>query len=293
MFNIGFRSHDFGSFDSVSALADTIAKIKTPATIQLALPKAVPSAPSWKEWDEAYISGVRDTLASRGINIAVSSGYINPVHPDEEERKNQVRRFCRVCELSDAFGCHTVGTETGTWNPKTAYTPDTFEPKVFDILLQSVEQMLTAAVKNNCVVALEPVAFKHTMCSVERTMRVLDTFKDDEHLKIIFDPINLTPQTGIPEKDGSVRRKPSLEAQRAFYLPALEAFKDHLVAIHAKDYILTEDGYKKGDIPILTGVFAWEEFFKDLRANEVNVPILLENHNPATLKETLARLNKF
>ncbi len=292
MFEIGFRTHDFGKFDSVSSLADAIAKIKTPAVVQFALAKAIPSAPSWKDWDEEYIRTLRDTLSSRGITIVVSSGYINPVHPDPEERKNQVRRFCRMCELSDAFGCHVVGTETGTWNPKTAYTPDTFEPEVFDILLSSVEQMLNAAVKYNCTVALEPVAFKHTMCSVERTMRVMEKF-NDEHLRIIFDPVNLIPQTGIPEKDGSSRRRPSTEAQRAFYRPALEAFRDYLVAIHAKDFILTEDGYKKGDLPILTGVFAWEEFFKDLRACDVNVPILLENHNPATLTETLALLNKF
>lgn len=292
MFNIGFRAHDFGSFNSASELANVVSEVKSPAVIQLALNKVIPSARKWTQWDEEYISSIRDDLAAKGVSAAVVGCYINPVHPDKDEREQQLQRFKRSLELNKAFGCKVVGTETGSWTPKITYSPETYEEKVFETLLNSIDFMLNQAIKNDAICAIEPVAFPHTMCTVERTVRVLDKFQD-EHLKLIFDPINLVPRLGIPELDGSYRAIPSQEAQLNYITTCLDAFKERLCIIHCKDYILNEDGLKKGDLPVTTGVFRWDLFFKELRKRNLYVPILLENHNPKTLKETLATLNKF
>ncbi len=291
-FNIGFRAHDFGSFSNATALGERVSSIQSPASIQLALNKVIPTTRKWKEWDEEYINTIKEDLAAFGVSTAVIGCYINPVHPDPEEREFHLRRFERSLELNQAFGCRIVGTETGSYSPDLSYSLETQDDKVFEILLSSLDRMLNKAIKEDAICAIEPVAFRHTLSTAEKTQKVLDLFKDD-HLKIIFDPINLTPQCGIPEADGSTKTIPTTEAQAAFYKEALNIFDGRICAIHAKDFKLTSEGYKKGDLPILTGVFAWNDFFKELRKRNINVPILLENHNPETLKETLSTLNKF
>ena len=292
MKNIGFRAHDFGTFSSVEDLGKTVSQVRSPSFIQLALGKVIKPSRSWQEWDEEYISGVRDTLASYGVSIAVVGCYINPVHPDGEKRKENIVRFKTSLRLNRAFGCPVVATETGSWTPDISYNVETYTDKVFTILLESVEQMLDEAEKNGCICALEAVSGHHTICSVERMMKVLDTFKSD-HLKVVYDPVNLVPVNGIRELDGSYPARASAQAQRRFYTEALDAFSSHICAIHCKDYVLDEKGFKKGNLPALTGVFDWENFFKELRKRGLDVPVLLENHNPATLSQTLSALDKF
>ena len=290
---IGFRAHDFGSFNSATELGKAISSIvKRDAKIQLALGKVIPSAKKWSEWDEEYISSIRDDLAVYGVSTAVIGCYINPVHPDKDERKKHIERFKRSLQLNKAFGCPIVGTETGSWTKDISYNVETYEEHVFSTLLSSIDEMLTQAIKSDAICAIEPVAYHHTVCSVERMVRVLEKFPD-KHLKVIYDPVNLIPQCGITESDGSARRRPSEEAQRKFYTKALDAFGDRICAIHAKDMVLSDQGYKIGDRPILTGIFDWNNFFKELEKREINVPVLLENHNPATLNETLSALSKF
>lgn len=292
MNNIGFRAHDFGTFSSVSALAETVAAIKTPSFIQLALGKAVKPSKPWQEWDEEYIAGVAKELSDKGVGIAIVGCYINPVHPDEEERNKHLERFEKSLSLNKSFGCRIVGTETGSWTKDISYNIETYTEKVFSVFLKSIERMVKAAEKYDAICAIEAVSYHHTICSVERMARVLETFPSD-HLKVIYDPVNLIPINGIREKDGCFPAVASQEAQRDFYIQALDAYQDRICAIHCKDYVLDEKGFKIGNIPALTGVFDWKNFFKELRERNLDVPVLLENHNPATLKETLSALSEF
>lgn len=292
MKNIGFRAHDFGSFPSADALGSAVESIQSPATIQLAIGKVIKPSLPWTDWDEDYISSIREDLARHGVSVAVVGCYINPVHPDEEEREKQLARFIRSLELNKAFGCRIVGTETGSWKGDISYCLETFSDHVFSVFLHSLERMVKAAEDNDAICAIEAVSHQHTICSVERMARVLELFPSD-NLRVIWDPVNLVPINGIEEVDGSHPAKPSSEAQRRFYTKALDAFGDRIVAMHCKDYFLKEDGFKKGDVPVLTGVFDWQGLAKELERRRIEVPILLENHNPATLKRTLEVLEKF
>ncbi len=290
--NIGFRAHDFGSFATVGELAATIGQFQKPSVIQLALKKVIPTAPAVKQYTPQLIDDVRSALAQQQVGVAVIGCYINPVHPDPEARDAQLSQFETCLRLNKEFGCKVVGTETGSCNPDSSYNPDTFDPKVWDILRSSVDRLLQTAVKEDAIVALEAVSRKNTICSISRMARIMEEF-DSPHLRVIYDPVNLVPWLGIPELDGSVRTAPSSEAQQAFVQEALDAFGEKIVAIHAKDYILDERGWKIGDIPILTGVMDWPMIFRTLRTNGIDVPILLENLNPTTLADTLEQLRQF
>ncbi len=288
---IGFRAHDIGKFDSVESLASTIETYKKESKIQLALNKVIPSSPKWTEYTEEYITSVRDTLKRHSVSVAIVGCYINPVHPDEDARAEHLKRFERSLELNKAFGCPYVATETGSANPDCSYNAATSEEKTFTIFLKSVEQLLKKAEDVNACVTLEAVTRQHTICSAERMRRVLDTFRSD-HLKVIYDPVNLTSWLGIEELDGSVRAVPSKEAIQRKVRHDIELLSpEKIVAIHCKNYVLDEKGWKIGNKATLEGVIDWSVIFSLLREYKIDVPVLLENLNPSTLRETLLYLD--
>ncbi|MFA6689570.1 MAG: sugar phosphate isomerase/epimerase family protein [Sphaerochaetaceae bacterium] len=289
---LGFRAHDFGKFATADELATVIETFQTPSSIQLALKKVIPTALDASDYTPRYIDGIRQALAAHGVHVAVIGCYINPVHPDPEQLEAHLKRFETHLKFNREFGCRIVGTETGSLNPDCSYHPDTSEPAVFDRLCRSIGRLLEAAVKYDGIVAVEAVSRSHTICSIARMVRLLEKF-DTPHLRVIYDPVNLTPWTGIPELDGSVRRHPSQEAQRSFFRQALDAFGDKIVAIHAKDYVLDEAGRKIGDIPLGTGTMDWKCLAQELQERLIDVPVLLENLNPATLTQTLDYLRQF
>lgn len=293
MIEIGFRAHDFGSFDSVEDLAATIEKVSEKSIIQLALKKVVPSSKPWQEWDEEYISGVRDTLLRHGVRIAIVGCYIQPTHPDEDKRRLDIARFKKSVQLNKAFGSRIIATETGTRNPNGGYSVETADPKYIELFYSSLSEMIEEAVKYDALCTIEAVNHNHTMSSPERMARMLEKFPS-ENLKVLFDPINLIPFEGIKEDDGTPLAHPSKEAMANFYNPILDLYGDRLVAIHCKDYVLSEeDGHKVGDIPALTGVFDWEGFIKEIKRRGINVPITLENLDPKTVKETKRILESY
>ena len=289
---IGYRAHDFGSFDSASALGERIESIR-PSFIQLALNKVIPSARPWEDWDEEYISGIASALMQHGVTVAIIGCYINPINPDKEARKREIQRFGKSLSLSSAFGCPYVGTETGTASPAGGYSIETSSPENLKIFYDSLSEMLDLAEKYDAYVAVEAVARNHTISSIERMAGILEKFHTSR-LRTIFDPVNLLPYTGIPEKDGVPLKVPSEEAERRFVCDVLDLYGDTLAAIHCKDYILDpETGTKTGDLPALTGIFRWQNFAEELRKRNIDVPWILENHNPKTVKETAETLERF
>lgn len=291
MLDFGFRAHDFGSFDSADELGKTISKVQTPSHIQLALGKVIKNTRPWNSWDEEYISSISSTLLSYGIRTSVIGCYINPVNPDPELRKKEIERFKTSLRLSKAFGTNIVGTETGSFTPDNSYSVKTSSEQVLSIFYKSLDEMLNCAIKEDAICAIEPVNKQHTICSIERAMAMIEKF-DDPHLKIILDPINLLPWTGLIEEDGSVLERPSEKAMKEYTNSCLSLLSKHIVAIHIKDFILDKNGYKIGTIPAPKGVFNWSILLNKLRELKLEVPILLENLNPRTIEQDLALLRQ-
>lgn len=287
MFKIGFRAHDFGRFSSFEELGTTIRGYAEESLIQLAPRKVVPSfrqAVQMTSDDAAYI---RDSLAANGVSIAVIGSYINPVHPDPDEREKQIAGFARLLELSSALGCNIVATETGSANPDCSFSEETRKEKYFSMLCLTVETLLTTAEAHGAIVALEAVAGKHTIDSSEKMARLLDVFRS-EHFKVILDPVNLIPPEGLPHVDDAVSMKETTEK----FIDAIVApVGRDVVALHAKNYIVV-DGRKKGDQPLLEGIFDWETAIPALRKNGIDdIPFLLENMDPGTLRDTMSYLS--
>jgi sugar phosphate isomerase/epimerase len=276
MIQIGLRAHDYGRL-APEILADTLAAFN-PDSVQLALAKAFPDAPPPGGLSPGYARRIRRVFEARRIAIAVLGCYINPVHPDPDEREGMLRRFEEHLRYARDFGCSLVGTETGSPNPDCSWHPDTEKPETFDLLCASLERLLKTAEKCGSIVAVEAVADQHTISSVEKMQQLLSRL-DSPALKVIYDPVNLIPQAGLGE------------SQEAFFRRAFDAFGDHIAALHLKDFRF-EGGRKRGDLPAGTGILEWDTLLGLVARKKPGVDLLLENSVPAAARGTIAFLKE-
>ena len=288
---IGFRAHDLGTFTSLSDLAKFAASVQKPTVIHLALHKVLKGKERpVEEYDSAYVQEIHDTLAREGVSLSMIGSYFNPIHPDPEIRQAQINRYIINLKYTKQFGCRIVGTETGSHNPDITYDMATYEPENFDLCLKTIDQLVNAAETYDALACIEPVSHHHTISTVERALKVSETFKS-EHFGFIYDPVNLVPYTGIPESDGSVRERPSDEAQERFFRSAFDAWGSRIKTIHIKDYRLNPvDGTKIGNLMAGTGVINWKLFFRLMDEYRIQVPMSMENIQVPLLAEELKTL---
>jgi len=267
MLQIGLRAHDYGTNLSVEKLAEILDGFK-PASVQLALAKSLNDAPGPGCLSPGYARRVRQALAARNISVAVLGCYINPVHPDPDAREKQLYRFEEHLRFARDFGCAVVGTETGSCNGDCSFHPDTEKPATFDLLCRSLERLIATAEKCGSIVAIEAVADQHTVCSVEKMEQVLRRLASPA-LRVIYDPVNLIPKSGLRESQGD------------FFARAFGAFGNEIVAIHAKDFCM-EGGRKKGTLPAGTGELDYSALLGIVAEKKPGIDILLENSGPDT-----------
>jgi sugar phosphate isomerase/epimerase len=277
MIQIGLRAHDYGQKTTPEALAETLSAYH-PDSIQLALNKAFSNAPKPSALSPGYARHIRKILDAKNISIAVLGCYINPVHPDPDERERMLQYFEEHLRFAGDFGCPMVGTETGSCNPDCSYHPDTEKPEIFDLLCKSVERLLETAEKCGSRLALEAVTHQHTISSIEKMEKIISRLASPA-LAVIYDPVNLIPITGLEE------------SQEAFFNRAFDAFGGRIAAIHAKDFIM-KDGTKKGDLPAGTGELDFAVLLRILGERKPCIDILLENSSPATARTTIAFLKE-
>ena len=275
MLQFGLRAHDFGRLPA-EVLAEKLERCK-PVSIQLALAKAFPDNAA----DEGFLSPgyarrIRDIFVRRGMAIAVLGCYINPVHPEGEELERQLLRFEEHLRFARDFGCAVVGTETGSLNPDCSYHPGTQGQGTFDRLCGSVERLVRTAERCGSIVGIEPVADQHTLSSIEKTKALIERI-DSPALRVIFDPVNLIPRSGLGE------------SQESFFKRAFEAFGPRIVVVHAKDFRF-EKGRKSEAVAAGAGVFDFDAFFRMLQAEKPGIDVLLENTTPETAPAAMALL---
>ncbi|MDR0410977.1 MAG: sugar phosphate isomerase/epimerase [Treponema sp.] len=256
-------------------LAETLSQYK-PASIQLALTKALSVTPKDGYLSPGYARTVRRIFEKKDIAVAVLGCYINPVHPDADEREKHLRCFEEHLCYAPDFGCSIVGTETGSCNPDCSFHPDTAKPTTFDMLCISVERLLKTAEKRGVIVGVEAVADQHTISSIELMKRLLDLFPSP-CLKVIYDPVNLVPLIGL------------LETQEAFFNHAFDTFGDRIAIIHAKDFRMERGAdnntrtIKVNGLPAGAGDMDYKTFFSLLAKKKPGIDILLENSVPETI----------
>jgi sugar phosphate isomerase/epimerase len=281
MIRIGLRAHDYGCLPPED-LAQTISAYGV-ESVQLALSKALSNPPAPGSLSPGYARTLRGTFERKGLAIAVLGCYINPVHPDRDERERGLTLFEEHLRFSRDFGCSLVGTETGSRDPGCSYHPDTKKSETFDLLCFSLERLLKTAEICGSIAGIEPVADRHTVSSIELMARLIEKFPSPA-LGVIYDPVNLIPGGGL---SGS---------QEEFFREALDAWGSRIMAVHLKDFRM-EGGKKIGDLPAGAGELDWSCLLKLLMEKKPGIDLLLENSGPETgggiiafLRETAAKI---
>lgn len=289
MTRFGLRAHDFGKLP-LTQLADTLSAY-APASIQLALAKALSDTPSFPSaLSPGYARRLGAAFSKKNIDIAVLGCYFNPIHPDPDAREAGLKRFEAHLRFVRDMGCAIVGTETGSCSADCSFHPDTDSPAAFDSLIKSLERLLRTAERFGAIVGIEAVAHQHTVSTIPKLVEVLRRL-DSPNLQVIYDPVNLLPYEGLPESDGTILAVPSIKAQQDFFRQAFDQFGDRIVAVHLKDFRY-DHGKKLGDLPALTGNLDTQGLLNLLVQRKPFVDILLENSDPATARITLATLQR-
>lgn len=269
---IGVRAHDFGKL-SADALAERVAS-KGLACIQLTLHEAIEgmrNAPGRLNPGMAYCIG--EAFRKLGIQIAVLSCYINPIHPDEDERKRQIGLFKEHLRFVRDFGCAVVATETGSVNLDFSFHPRNHSEESFQVMLQSLSAIVEEAERFGVLVAVEGVA-NFVACDPGKIRRMLDSIASN-NLQILFDPVNLLTSENYPRCDALI--------EESFAL-----FGDRIVAVHAKDFRM--DGGRMVSVPLGQGLMNYRLLLQHLAARKPHMNVIIEDTDLKTIGGSIRHL---
>lgn len=259
---LGVRAHDFGKTSPVELAGRISAKGFT--CVQLPLSKAVHGIDTGPGRLNPGLAGyIRDVFAEHNLKIAVLGCYINPVHPDPQIRRKDLERFKEHLRYVRDFGCSIVGTETGSVNPGQPFPPGNHSEETFQILLDSVAELVAEAEKFGVIMGIEGVV-KEPLSTPEKIKRLIDTIKSN-NLQIIYDPANLISAANYEKQD-------------EIYQKSFALFGDRIVIIHAKDFVI-ENG-KKELVQVGKGILNYELLLKLIKTRKPLINVLLEGATP-------------
>lgn len=266
---LGGRAHDFG-MHTVEVMAKKVSKIGY-SSIQLALTKAIYGMDfSLGTLSPGMAFYICDTFAKENVHIAVLGCYINPIHPDIDERKSQLDRFKEHIRFARDFSCSVIGTETGSLNMDYSYKNENESEEAFGTLIESLRELVVEAEKFGVIVGIE--GGKNEVISSPRKMkRVLDIIISN-NLQVIYDPVNYLSVGNYINQDDIIKE-------------AFELFGDRIVIVHAKDFHIVE-GTIKTTAPG-KGSLNYELLLKFLKARKPFVNILLEDIDETEMEESM------
>jgi sugar phosphate isomerase/epimerase len=242
--------------------------------VQLALTKAIGDMDTGTG---KLSTGMANTIAEQferaGIRIGVLGCYIDPIHPDAETRRQQIRRFKEHLRYARDFGTSIVATETGSLATYAEQDPVHYEELAFTVLRETVEELAEEAERWGVTVGLEPVC-THTLFSPARMARMLEEVPSST-LGVVLDPVNLLNQDNYMEQDTILEQ-------------AFQRIGDRIVLAHLKNFALPSgQGFQSLAIHG-EGLFHTDAFLHKLKLHKPFVDISMEELSDSTLEAAIS-----
>ena len=154
MLDLGFRTHDFGrKFRDADEIGSLASSFRKNACLHFAPYKAFDDAP--RPLTQQWAAETKSALSAHGVRVAILGCYINPVHPDPDALEKELAKFENGIDVANALGAGLVATETGSLDARNIRCEDTWTDKNWSRFLKIIERLLTRAVKNDVVMAIE------------------------------------------------------------------------------------------------------------------------------------------
>ncbi|MBO5351713.1 MAG: sugar phosphate isomerase/epimerase [Lachnospiraceae bacterium] len=268
MLRLGVRGHDMPAapFDE---LVKSISDAGFCCT-QLALAKAVRD---FNVGTEAMTSGMADYMKrvfeKNQVEVAVLGCYRNLADPDTEKLKKTMDVYMHHIRFASFLECGMVGTETGAVNTEYKYTPENHTDKALHIFIENLKRIVEYAEKMGVCIGIEPV-YKHIMCDVERTRKVLDAVASP-NLRVILDPINLLNAENEKQHEKIVEG-------------AFELLGQEIDAIHIKDYVMKDGEIVYEPLTVGEGCFNIPHLLGILKKKKPFIHVLLEASTPQNVQ---------
>lgn len=245
--------------------------------VQLAMSKAFSDIDtSLGHLSPGLASRIAEQFAKAGIRIGILGCYINPVHPDPAERRNELNRFKEHIRFARHLGAPIVATETGALTTYIEQEPERYIEKGWEVLRASVEELAEEAEKWGVYVGLEPVKV-HTLTTPEKMRQILDEVPSSM-LGVVLDPCNLLNHENLDRQDEIIDQ-------------AFDLFGDRIIAAHLKDINFTDDGRTKTSKPG-SGIFHTARFLEKLNRQKPMIDISIEDTDEQDLNDVIRYLKE-
>lgn len=248
-------------FDAVCGYGVRVTQFNMSCAGRPSMPEVIP---------ESLAASIGTTAEEKGLDIVAVSGTFNMIHPDVAVRDEGLRRLAVLADACDAMNTSVITLCTGTRDPEDKWRrhPDNDTDAAWQDLCQSMEQALTIAESHNVTLAFEP-EHANVVNSAQKGVRLIEEM-GSSHLKVVFDPANLF-ETAPPQE------------RRRLIEEGLDLLGEHVIIAHAKD--------RRADgtfCPAGHGVLDYDHYVEQLRAADINAPLVLHGLDEADVPDCLS-----
>ncbi|MFD1955589.1 sugar phosphate isomerase/epimerase family protein [Paenibacillus thailandensis] len=252
--SVGVLAHLFGSLP----YRDLAAKVRSYGFthVQLAMWKAISDIDFSRrgKLSPGLALSIAEAFDKEGVRISVLGCYLHFFDRDEAKRRDNVERFKELLRYARFLGAPTVAFETGSF-PGGDYTEQDRS-----VMKQVLEELAEQAEKWGVFVGLE-AANGHLVGTARQLHAMLEEVPSSQ-IGVVLDPGNLLHEGNIAKQDEVI--------EEAFRL-----LGDRIIACHAKDRLLQEDG-KVVTKPAGFGQMNYELYMKLLQQYKPEVDIIME-----------------
>ena len=269
MLNLCMRGHDF-DVKSIEGVAEKCAKYNLYGA-QLAMNITVPDY-KVGQFTPAYADRIKDIFAKNGVKLAIQSCYINPSCTDVDSLEAQLLRFEEQLKYARFTGAFCVATETN-WVGDSCDAEANNTEHAYQYCIKNLRRLLDCAEKLGVMIAVEGVRV-FVINSPKRMKRMIDDFYSP-NLLCIFDPINFISPENYKNQDEMIDE-------------AFELYGDRMCAIHLKDFIDDENGFRRA-LPT-EGMLNIKKILTWVKHNKPDMPIVLEETKEVNVEKVIKNL---
>lgn len=270
---IGARGHDIGNAMSAENLAQKMSDMGFEA-VQLVAYKAIEGISNKAGFLSPGLAyKIAQEFHKKNIHIGLIGSYFNLL--DKDSLYDSIERFKEYLKYAKDFGCHMVGTETGSYRSDWTYHPDNHSQEALDIVIEIIGELVEEAKNHGVFVAVEG-AYHHVVSTPKRMKKLLESI-NSTNILVILDPVNLLNINNYKECNNIIKE-------------AFELYGEKIVLIHAKDFIIKDNKMVK--VPIGKGLMDYEFIIDIINKYKPGLDIIIENQQNENLIESLNFLKK-